>query len=132
MRKIVVIDDDPCIRQLVALHLRNVGFNVLQAEDAVAGGYLILRETQDLVVCDVEMPYLNGYDFVAALKADPLTKDIPVVFLTVRDDVDEYAAKLGVAAYLRKPLTKDRLLDIVSLYADWMRNNDGIYGPVAK
>jgi chemosensory pili system protein ChpA (sensor histidine kinase/response regulator) len=117
-RKIVVIDDDPCIRELVALHLGDVGYKVLAAEDAVAGGYLILREMPDLVVCDVEMPYLNGYDFVAALKTHPSTKDIPIVFLTVRDDVDEHAAKLGAAAYLRKPLTKDRLLDIVSLYAD--------------
>jgi len=111
-----VIDDDPCIRELVALHLGDVGYKVLPAEDAVAGGYLILRETPDLVVCDVEMPYLNGYDFVAALKTHTATKDIPIVFLTVRDDVDEYAAKLGAAAYLRKPLTKDRLLAIVSLY----------------
>src|SRR3954462_12029079 len=117
-RKIVVIDDDPCIRELVALHLGDVGYKVLVAEDAGAGGDLIMGQKAGLGGCNVEMPYLNGDDFAAALKTHPSTKDIPIVFLTVRDDVDEHAAKLGVAAYLRKPLTKDRLLDIVSLYAD--------------
>src|SRR3954451_9271227 len=67
-RKVVVIDDDLCMRELLTLHLRNAGYEVFAAEDAVAGGHAILRETPDVIICDVEMPYLNGYEFVAALK----------------------------------------------------------------
>jgi len=104
------------MRDLVALHLSNYGYEVAVAEDAVEGGHLILRRTPDLILCDVEMPYLNGYEFVAALKAHPTTRDIPVVFLTVRDDVAENAAKLGAVAYLRKPLTVDRLLEVVGVF----------------
>lgn len=79
---------------------------------------LHLRARPDLILCDVELPYLDGYEFVAALKNDDLTRDIPVVFLTARDDVGERAARLGAAAYLRKPLMADRLLELVSFYAE--------------
>lgn len=113
--KVVVIDDDQSMRELVALHLRNAGYEVALAEDAVVGGRLILTRAPDLILCDVEMPYLNGYEFVAALKTHVTTRHIPVVFLTVRNDVEEQAPKLGAAAYLRKPLTVDRLLQVVSL-----------------
>lgn len=116
--KIVVIDDDRVMRDLLSIHLRNAGFEVLVAEDAVEGGRAILRELPDLVVCDVEMPYLDGYEFVKALKAHDATKDIPVVFLTVRPDVQEHAAKIGAAAYLRKPVSADRLLEVVQLYSN--------------
>src|SRR3954463_8864178 len=98
-RKVVVIDDDLFMRELVSLHLRNAGYEVFAAEDAVAGGHAILHETPDLIICDVEMPYLNGYDFGAALKTDATTRNIPVVFLTCRQDVDKPAARLGAAAY---------------------------------
>ena len=113
--RVIVIEDDQSMRDLVALHLRNNGYEVAVAEDAVEGGHLILRRAPDLILCDVEMPYLDGYEFVAALKAHPTTRDIPVVFLTVREDVAEKAARLGAAAYLRKPLTVDRLLEVVGL-----------------
>src|SRR3954453_5696698 len=93
-RKVVVIDDDLIMRELISLHLRNAGYEVFAAEDAVAGGHTILREIPAVIICDVEMPYLNGYEFVAALKTDAITRNIPVVFLTSREDVDEHAAKL--------------------------------------
>ena len=114
---VLVIDDDEVVRSLVRLHLANAGYQVAEAEDAVEGGYLVLKEQPDLVVCDVDMPYMSGYEFVAALKSDPLTQQIPVIFLTVRDDVPDHAGRLGAAAYLRKPLTADRLLQAVDLYA---------------
>ena len=60
------------------------------------------------------MPYLDGPDFVAALKSDPQTKDIPVVFLTSEDDMYERAGRLGAFACLTKPIMADRLLDVVA------------------
>ena len=82
-------------------------------------------ELPDLVVCDVDMPYMSGYEFVAALKSDPLTQQIPVIFLTVRDDVADHAGRLGAAAYLRKPVTADRLLQAVDLYAPRATDRSG-------
>ena len=103
------------MRDLLRLHLTSHGYNVLVAEDAVAAGYLVVRENPDLIVCDVEMPYMSGYEFLAALKADPTTKDVPVVFLTTREDVVDQARALGAAAYLTKPVLATRLLEVIEL-----------------
>jgi CheY-like chemotaxis protein len=115
---ILVVDDEESIRQLLKLHLGNAGYDVLVADDAVIAGHLVVREPPDLVIVDVQMPYMNGYEFVAALKGDPATRDIPVVFLTMDDNVAEHARKLGAAACLNKPVRADRLLEVVGLFTE--------------
>ena len=104
------------MRDLLRLHLANEGYDVLAAEDAIVGGHLMLRDPPDLVIVDVQMPYMDGYEFVAAMKGDPATRDIPVVFLTTDDNVAAHASRLGAAAYLHKPVTADRLLEVVGLF----------------
>ncbi len=113
--RIVVIDDDVVVRALLKLHLSSAGYDVLEAEDAVAGGYLVLRSSPDLIISDVDMPYMDGYELTAALKSDPRTQEIPVVLLSAHDDVQD-ARKLGVVAYLRKPILANRLLEVVALF----------------
>ena len=104
------------MRDLLKFHLRKQGYDVLMAEDAVVAGHLVVRHKPDLLIVDVQMPYMNGYDFVAAVKADPETKNIPVVFLTGDEDVGHKAPRLGAAAHLRKPVTADRLLEVVAMF----------------
>ena len=104
------------MRSLVKLHLSNAGYEVLEAADAIEGGHLVIGSSPDLVICDVNLPYMDGYEFVAALKSDPETSHIPVVFLTVDEEVESQSKKLGAAAYLRKPVTADRLLQVVDLF----------------
>ena len=116
LRKILVVDDEQSIRDLVKFHLRKNGYEVLTAEDAVVAGHLLVRHKPALLIVDVQMPYMDGYDFVAAVKSDPETKNIPVVFLTMDEDVGHRAPKLGAAAYLRKPVTADRLLEVVEMF----------------
>ena len=70
-------------------HLQNAGFSVLLAEDWIVGGHLVLNAAPDLILVDVQMPYLSGYELVEALKADSATWDIPVVFLTSDKHVEE-------------------------------------------
>jgi|SRR5689334_13877603 CheY-like chemotaxis protein len=112
--KVLVIDDDRSIRELLSLHLSNRGYDVATAEDAIIGGKLALAAKPQLIIIDVNMPYLDGPDFVAALKSDPETSDIPVVFLTSDEDVLDRTAKLGAFACLTKPIMADRLLDVVA------------------
>jgi len=114
--KILVIDDEPSMRELLCLHLSNQGYEVQEAEDAIVAGHLILKRKPDLVIVDVQMPYMNGYEFVGALKSDPQTRDIPVVFLSTDDNVASQAKKLGAAAYLHKPVMADRLIEVVDLF----------------
>lgn len=112
---IVVIDDDVVVRALLKLHLPSAGYEVLEAQDAVEGGYLVLTSSPDLIISDVDMPYMDGYELTAALKSDPRTQGIPVVLLSAHDDVQD-ARKLGVVAYLRKPILANRLLEVVALF----------------
>jgi CheY-like chemotaxis protein len=114
--KIAVIDDDRLIRYLLQLHLRKAGYEVFAAEDAVAAGRLILESAPDVILCDVEMPFMDGYEFVSALRADPTTRHIPVIFLTVNQGVGERANQLG-ASHLVKPVMADDLLRTVAQFA---------------
>jgi two-component system, chemotaxis family, chemotaxis protein CheY len=113
--KVLVIDDARTVRELLKLHLSNAGYDVLAAEDALAGGRMVLAHAPDLIIVDVNMPYMNGYELVEALKADAATRDIPVVFLSSNADLPERSKELGAAAYLPKPVSADRLLDVVRL-----------------
>ena len=114
--KIAVIDDDRFLRYLLDLHLRKAGYEVFAAEDAVAAGRVILEHKPDLVLCDVDMPFMDGYEFVSALRADPATRHIPVIFLTVNKSVGERAQQLG-AGHLMKPVMADELLRTVAQFA---------------
>jgi DNA-binding response OmpR family regulator len=113
---ILVIDDDPVMRELLRLHLANAGYDVELAEDAIIGGRSALDNKPDIAIVDVDMPYMDGYELVYAMKADPATADIPVIFLSSREDVDERAAALRAEAHLRKPVNADRLLELVALF----------------
>ena len=84
------------------------------AADAIAAGYLVLRSTPDLIVCDVNMPHMNGFEFISALKADTSIPDIPVLFLTTFEEGDQRGKDLGVVGYLTKPIRADRLLALVA------------------
>ena len=112
--KILVVDDDESMRELVRLHLSNAGYDVVLAEDAIVAGHLVLRSPPDLIIADVEMPYMDGFQFVNALKADAAVSGIPVIFLTVKADAENQSRALGAAGYLTKPLRVDRLLATVA------------------
>jgi CheY-like chemotaxis protein len=114
--KIAVIDDDQFIRYLLDLHLRKAGYAVFTAEDAVAAGRIILECSPDVILCDVDMPFMDGYEFVSALRADPVTRHIPVIFLTVNKSLGERAKGLG-AGHLVKPVMADELLQAVAKFA---------------
>lgn len=116
MSTILVIDDDEYMRELLQLHLSNAGYDVLTAEDAVVAGHSVLRHRPDLILVDVEMPFMTGLEFVQALKADPSVCDIPVVFISSRDDCEDRAKELGARAFLQKPLLAEHLLATVAGY----------------
>ncbi len=111
-----MVDDDESFRDLLRLHLGNAGYEPLMAEDAVAGGHLVVEQRPALVLIDVKMPYMDGYDFAAALRADPETRHIPFVFVTIDEHVAERARELGAVAYLRKPVHADKLLEVLKLF----------------
>lgn len=115
--KVLVIDDDISMLGLVKLRLEKAGYQILLAENGVAARQLALSAAPNLILVDVDMPYWNGYGLVQRLKADPVTRHIPMVFLTADQQMDVGILQLGAAACLRKPLKLDRLLKVVALFA---------------
>jgi len=94
---ILVVDDDESIRELLRMHLAAAGYEVHGAADAIAAGYHVLRSAPDLIICDINMPHMDGFEFIAALKADTTLPRIPVIFLTSYDEGEHrWALSLGV------------------------------------
>src|SRR5687768_3134876 len=113
---ILIVDDDDSIRELLRLHLGSAGYEVDVAEDAIVAGYKVLRRAPDLIIADVNMPHMSGFEFVAALKEDKSLPYIPVIFLTSMDDGDHRGKELGAVGYLLKPVRSDKLLSMVAQY----------------
>jgi CheY-like chemotaxis protein len=111
---ILVIDDDESIRDLLRLHLSSAGYEVRVAADAIAAGYQVLKSAPDLIITDVSMPHMDGFEFVAALKADKTLPYIPVIFLTSVEEGDHRGKELGAVGYVTKPVRADRLLALVA------------------
>jgi len=108
------MDDDAYMRELMGLHLSNAGYDVLVAEDAIVAGHLVLQKSPDLVVADIEMPFMNGLEFIQALKSDPSVAHTPVIFVSSRDDLEDLAKSFGAVAFLKKPVLADQLLAVVA------------------
>jgi len=113
--RILIIDDDVGFRDLLRLHLSAAGYQVQVAEDGVAGGRALLAQTPDLIVSDLNMPFLDGFELLSLLRSDPETASIPVILLSGRSDGDTMAkaVELGAADFLIKPVTRDQLFESI-------------------
>jgi DNA-binding response OmpR family regulator len=111
---ILVIDDDPNIREALVIHLRNAGYEVQTAKDGIEGGHAILKSRPDLVITDAQMPHMDGFELIEALRSDTTVAYIPVIMLTSEAEWDERGKRLGVDGYVTKPVRADRLLSIVA------------------
>jgi len=122
---ILVVDDDQSMRDLLRLHLTAAGYDVQVAEDAIAAGYLVLRSPPDLIISDVNMPHLDGFEFIEALKADKTLPNIPVIFLTSVEEGDNRGKLLGAVGYIPKPVRADKLLALVAQHVSGGRTPIG-------
>jgi DNA-binding response OmpR family regulator len=126
-KKVLVAEDEPDIRQLITYSLQFAGFAVVQAingEDAVNKA---TKELPDLILLDVRMPKMNGYEACAALKEQATTKRIPVVFLSARGQETEikYGLELGAEEYILKPFAPDELYKRVTAILDRLSRQKG-------
>ncbi len=108
---IVHIDDDAVNGMLVRDILSGVGFEVMSADSPQEGLPIVFKEIPDLILLDVEMPHMSGFQACAAIRANPATAKVPVVMLTGLDKIKdiEKALSLGANSYLTKPLDVTRL-----------------------
>ena len=111
MAKILVAEDERDIRDLIGFTLRYAGHEVVQAANGEEAYNLTITEKPQLVLMDVRMPRMTGYDACRALKANEATKDIPVVFLSAKGQESEVQTGLeaGAVDYILKPFSPDQL-----------------------
>jgi len=114
---VLVVDDDPNIRSLLQQELTEAGYVVRTAEDGRKALALIREERPSLVILDVMMPEMNGFDVAAVLKNDPATMDIPIIILSIVED-KERGFRLGVDRYLTKPIDTASLFHEVDTLLD--------------
>lgn len=113
---VLVVDDSAMMRKTLTLTLKKVGYQVLQARDGQEALELLLQNPAvDLIVSDLEMPRLNGFEFLNELRKKPLASAIPVVMLTTRinDKHRQLALHLGASAYMSKPYIEQEFLDVL-------------------
>jgi PAS domain S-box-containing protein len=110
---ILVVDDDPSIRLLLRQELTDAGYQVIEASGGLAAVELARSRQPDLILLDVMMPGLSGFDVTSVLKSDERTKHIPILILSIIED-REKGLRLGADEYLTKPVHAERLLDAIS------------------
>ena len=114
-KRILIVDDEPHIVKMLQARLEFQGYGVLVATDGQDGLDKVRSEKPDLIILDISLPKLNGYEVCQALRADEKHKDIPVVMLTAsRQALDiMQGMKGGADAYITKPFNSEALLGIL-------------------
>ena len=111
-KKILVVDDDHAVTTLIESLLRSHGYTVFVAYDGLDGMVQVRKNVPDLIVLDIMMPEINGYDVCRDLKFDERFKHIPIIVSTSRDqELDPRIGKLMGIDYLQKPIDSKLLLE---------------------
>jgi DNA-binding response OmpR family regulator len=115
MARILIAEDEPDIRELIAFTLRFAGHEVTTTANGEEALHQATEMIPDIVIMDVRMPKMTGYDACRAMKADVVLKDIPVVFLSAKGQDSEVQTGLDVGAedYLLKPFAPSHLVEHV-------------------
>ncbi|QMS86860.1 response regulator [Nostoc edaphicum CCNP1411] len=116
-KKILVIEDEVQICSNIQQILSFSDFNAITANNGLEGLRLAKTEQPDLICCDVMMPELDGYGVLTALRQDPVTESIPVIFLTAKVDRGDLrqGMELGADDYLTKPFSTEELLKAIKV-----------------
>ena len=116
MAKILVVDDEKDAHTAIEAVLSSEGHEIIQAEDGEQALESVRNHLPDVIVCDIEMPKLKGFDVLAKLRKDPVTSKIPIIFLTGRTDITALvqSMELNVNDFLTKPFNVQELIAAVN------------------
>jgi two-component system alkaline phosphatase synthesis response regulator PhoP len=119
-KRILVVDDEAHIQHVLSLKLRNAGYEVLTASDGEEGLHVATAASPDLVITDLQMPYMTGTDLCRAFAARQDTRDIPVIILTARGYAlsDDDLANGNIKEVVSKPFSPRLLIQMVQSLLD--------------
>ena len=117
-KRIMIVDDEPDLITLVQVRLAASGYEVIAAHDGGEGLEKAQKEKPDLILLDVMMPGIDGFEVLRKLKNSPQTISIPVIMLTAKGDRQSLskAKDLGATDYITKPFNSEALLDLIKRY----------------
>ncbi len=112
LARILIIEDDSFSRDLVSYLLRSAGYTVLQANDGSVGLRLALQETPDLIICDLQMPVMNGYDVVRGLRRSTDWRRVPLIAVTSFSMLGDRqkALSAGFDEHIGKPVSPETFI----------------------
>jgi twitching motility two-component system response regulator PilH len=115
MARILIVDDSPSQLMGIRRIVEKLGHEALTAEDGAAGVEIAKRELPDLILMDVVMPNLNGFQATRSISREPTTKHIPVILVTTKDQETDrmWGMRQGARAYLTKPFSEDELSQVI-------------------
>jgi twitching motility two-component system response regulator PilH len=115
MSTVLVVDDTPSIRELICSYLRKAGYQVIEANNGKEALEKAMVQTLDLVITDVVMPEMNGFELCRSLKKNPSTQNLRIVVCTSKNqDIDRmWGMKQGADIYLTKPFTEEEIMEAV-------------------
>ena len=116
--RILVIEDDDASRQLLTYLLEAAGHEVLAAENGAVGLAMALAESPDIVLCDLQMPMMNGYEVASNLRASPRWRVVPLVAVTAfsMPGEREKALEVGFNEHLSKPITPENFVQQIEAF----------------
>src|SRR6476660_620663 len=115
MARILIVDDSPSQLMGIRRIVEKLGHDALTAEDGAAGVEAAKREIPDLILMDVVMPNLNGFQATRSISREPTTRHIPVILVTTKDqDTDRvWGMRQGAKAYITKPFSEEELSEVI-------------------
>jgi two-component system sensor histidine kinase/response regulator len=125
-KAILVVDDEPAILDMIAELLGYEGYHVVTTSQGSVALAQAKNNPPALILLDLMMPGMSGWQVIAALKASPQTRAIPIVVLSARRDLPVIANDLGVVSFLAKPFDIDELIGVVQQYTGSSPSRDGI------
>ncbi len=116
MADILVIEDDPLMREMIDMVLRNAGHSIRMVGTGLNGLLATRHQRPDLILLDMGLPELDGYSVAKELRATQANKDIPILAVTAHDGAEDYDAAYaaGCTGFLAKPINEERLLKAVA------------------
>ena len=118
MKKILIVDDEPALVELLETELTVAGYEVVCASDGLEGLAKAIQERPHLIILDVAMPKMDGYEALRKLRSSAGTKATPVILLTAKNETNSImeAQRLGATDYLIKPIEPEELLTMLRRY----------------
>ena len=124
MTKVLVIDDEQIVRQVVNRLLTGEGYQVIEAPYGQAGYQLAISETPNIILLDLMMPVMDGFQVLSKLKSNPETRRIPVIILTAKIDAESErrCMRSGAVDYIKKPWGPGELKDRIAIALGYREN----------